>query len=139
MLFGAQRAVLYLEAANKSLNDLDGSQRKGIRQSVEKFISSPDKAFNKSVDSFTHQSRDLGTNTRAFATWCESKSLNRELCVVHTIYRKKNENKYFAELTQYNKKGREFSEQFDSLTKKTYSQWEDKMKNKNGTLFVAEK
>ena len=137
MLFGAQRAVLYLEAANETLNNLDGSRRKGIRQSVEKFTSSPDKAFNKSVDSFIHQSRDLGTNTRAYATWCASKALSRELCVVHTIYRKKNENKYFAELPLYNEQGREFSEQFDSLSKQTYPEWEEKMKSRSGVLFVT--
>ena len=105
-LWGADRAVLYDRNAVTTLAELDGSRRIGIRQQLEKFLDSPSRAFDKSVGSFVHQARHLDSNTRAFATWCQNKAASRELCVVHTVYRKKNEKHYFGKLDEVNEVGR---------------------------------
>lgn len=113
MLFGADRAVYYLPAAKNSLHEIDGSRESGIRQSVEKFLSSPDSAFDKSIHAHLRQARDLETNTRAFATWCQDEDRGRELCVVHDIYRKRNESEYFAKKDEFNREGASFKQEFN--------------------------
>lgn len=121
MIFGAERTVLYLESATKALDNIDGSREKAIKQSIENFLSSPDSAFNKSLDSHIHQVRDLNTNTRAFATWCKNEEISKELCVVHVIYRKRNQDDFFARLTQYNSSGKDFKAMFKHLDENEYN------------------
>lgn len=137
MLFGAERVVLYLEPPVRTLAALDGSREKHIRRSVEKFLSSPDSAFDKQIDRYLHQVRDLNTNTRAFTTWCQDESSNRELCVVHAIYRKRNEADYFALTSDYNQDGKEFDAQFEQLDETEYENWVENVESDENVIVVS--
>lgn len=136
MLFGAERVVLYLEPPVQTLASIDGSRESAIRQAIEKFLSSPDSTFDKSVDANLHQVRDLNTNTRAFATWCQDEDSKRELCVVHTIYRKRNEADYFAHTNTYSEDGKEYKTRFKGLSDEEYQNWLESMKEQDGLIVV---
>lgn len=107
-LFGANRTVLYLENAVDALKSLDGSRRDRITGAIEQFLDSPPGAFKKHPREYVGQIADRGSNTRAFATWCQSDSINIELCVVQIIYRKSNEDRFWDAIQQYNEEGEAF-------------------------------
>ena len=138
MLFGAERVVYYLPAAKNTLDDLDGSREKGIRQSTEKFLSSPDSAFDKSIRAHLRQVRDLNTNTRAFATWCQNEDAGKELCVVHDIYRKRNESVYFAKTDEFNREGASFKQEFSQLSEGRFEAWLVEADTDSKVLLVKE-
>ncbi len=139
MLFGAERAVYYLESPTATLEELDGSAKKGIRQSTEKFLDSPDSAFNKDILSHLQQVRHLKSNTRAFATWCQDEESNRELCVVQAIYKKGNQSAYFSHDRTYNKEGKQWKSRFSQLNDEEYQNWvEQKHKNSDVILVTTD-
>lgn len=137
-IFGSKRYVLYLEAATQTLSDIDGSRQKGIRQAVEKFLSSPASAFDKQVSGcrYVWQIRHLSTNTRAFATWCQNKPANAELCVVLDMYDKKNEVEYFDDIDAYNKEGGRFDSNFSELDTEEINHWVESLKNESDIIFI---
>jgi len=137
MLFGADRDILYLEDATEAVKSIDGSRSQGIRQSIEKFLDSPNAAFDKQVEPHLHQARDLGTNTRAFCTWCVDEDSSRELCVVHTIYDKGDEAKFFAEISEFNTEGEELKQQFEELTDEQYAEWIQSMRSNSNFIVVS--
>ncbi|MFD1687529.1 hypothetical protein [Halobellus litoreus] len=136
MIFGAERAVLYLEKPVETLQAIDGSRRQGIRSSIEKLLDSPDSAFDKSVGSHIHQARDLGTYTRAFCTWCVDEDASRELCVVQAIYGKGNEAKYFEMVDRFDQDGKQWKQQFQELPDGNYDEWAESIES-NGDLILV--
>jgi hypothetical protein len=122
-LWGADRLILYLEGPVTTLTELDGAREQDIRNKTRKFLDSPAAAFDKHPTNYIGHIRALNSNTRAFATWCQNTELTRELCVVHEIYRKKNESAYWPDLDDYNKAGEEFASSFRGLTVEKYDSW----------------
>lgn len=122
-LWGADRLILYLEGPVITLTELDGAREQDIRNKTRKFLDSPAAAFDKHPADYIGHIRALNANIRAFATWCQNTNLNRELCVVHEIYRKKNESAYWPDLDDYNKAGGEFASSFRDLTTEKYDDW----------------
>lgn len=137
MLFGADRDVLYLEDATEAVKTIDGSRSQGIRQSIEKFLDSPDAAFDKQVEPHLHQARDLRTNTRAFCTCCVDEDADRELCVVHTIYDKGDEARFFAKTSEFNAEGETLKQQFEELTDEQYSEWIQSLRSNSDVIVVS--
>lgn len=137
-LFGTDRAVYYLQAATQTLTALDGSREQAIRSTLEKFLSSPSTAFDKQIAPHVHQARDLNTNTRAFATWCQDRDAGRELCVVHAIYRKRNEAEYFTEKPTFNDQGEEWYSQFLGLTDADYAEFCETMQADDAVILVED-
>lgn len=137
-IFGAKRYILYLEAATQTLSAIDGSRRQGIKQATEKFLSSPESAFDKQVSGYSYvwQIRHLRTNTRAFATWCQNKSANAELCVVLDMYDKKNEADYFAGISEYNDEGKQFDVKFSDLNGEEVRRWAHSMKDESEVILI---
>lgn len=135
-LWGADRVIIYLEPAKATLDVLDGSQEQAIRRSVEKFLESPQSAFAKSVASHLWQTRDLGTSTRAFSAWGQNSELSREACFVLQIYRKKNEDQYFAQKNPYNRNAKAYSEKFAELGNPGYDEWIAGLRNEPELLIV---
>lgn len=135
-LFGADRAVLYLEVATKVLCELDGSKENAIRGAIEQFKKSPKGAFNKHPAEFVGQIRHLDTNTRAFATWCQNEVCSAELCVVQTIYRKSNEDKFFARLQNYNSEGQQYADGIAQLDQDEYDAYLGEHRQKTGVRLV---
>lgn len=131
-IFGADRLVLYLEDAVDALDSLDGSREQRITSAVEKFLDSPESTFDKTVDSHVWQVRDLNTNTRALATWCQNTTVDAELCVVHLIYQKTNERHAFAHRSEFDTEGEAFQERFSGLDSQDYSSWKSQMEHRNG-------
>lgn len=135
-IFGAERHVLYLEAAKQALDDIDGSREKAIRSSVEKFQSSPASAFDDHPGEFFGKIRDLDTNTRAFATWCQNHSADAELCVVQVIYKKTNEDEIWAKQSVFNREGRKFTEGIQEMNPGGYEDYIDGARNNPDLLLV---
>lgn len=137
-LWGGDRLVLYLEAPVLTLDDVDGSRRDGIRTATETFLDSPESAFDKYPGQFIGHIRHLDTKMRAFATWCQNESVGCELCVVHEIYRKDNEDAYWRDLDDYDEAGGEFARQFRSLSPERYDEWLEEMRVTDGVLLVGQ-
>lgn len=135
-IFGAQRVILYLPAAVKTLHDLDGAREKGIKTSAEKFLNSPESAFDKHPKEFVSHVRNLNTNTRAFGTWCQNRTVDSELCVVQDIYRKTNEDAFWRDIDDYNDQGKDYFGKFKQLDKVSYQEWLDKVSNDSSTKVV---
>jgi len=136
MIFGADRAVLYLEKPVETLDAIDGSRSQGIRRVVEKFLDSPDSTFHKSVGAHLHQARDLGTNTRAFCTWCVDEDASRELCVVQAIYGKGDESRYFDMVDGFDDDGAEWKQQFQELPNGRYNEWAESIEADDNLILV---
>lgn len=119
-LFGTDRAVVYLEDPTDVLESIDGSRRDGIRTQTEKFLDSPSTAFDKKIDGHLHQVRHLNSNTRAFAAWCQDADAGRELCVVLVIYKKRNEDKFFAKKPAFNNEAGGWRKRFAGLSDDEY-------------------
>jgi hypothetical protein len=128
-IFGADRGVLYLEASVSTLEDLDASREQGITTATEQFLDSPGGTFNKTIDSCLWQVRDLNTNTRAFATWCQNEAHSVELCIVHYVYKKKNESEAFRQQAAFNDAGEEFQELIAEQNISEYRDWKSKIRN----------
>lgn len=128
-IFGADRGVLYLEDPVTALNGLDTSREQGITTAIEQFLDSPGGTFDKTIDSALWQVRDLNTNTRAFATWCQNEGLNVELCIVHLIYEKTNESDAFTQRERFNAAGEEFQNLIAEQTKPGYTKWKSKIRD----------
>lgn len=128
-IFGADRGVLYLEASVSTLENLDTSREQGITTATEQFLDSPKGAFDKSIDSSLWQVRDLNTNTRAFATWCQNQELSIEMCIVHLVYKKTNESDAFAQRSKFNTAGEEFQNLIAEQTDSKYTEWKTKIKD----------
>jgi hypothetical protein len=122
-IWGADRVVLYLEGPTQALNDLDGSREQDFRTEVRKFLDSPAAAFDKHPADYIGHIRELGSKTRGFATWCQNEKLNRELCVVHEVYKKENESEYWPHLEGYDDEGRKFARKFGRLDSTKYEKW----------------
>ncbi len=123
VIWDANRLVLYLPAAALTLADIDGSREKGITNQAEKFLNSSKATFNKRPGDFVWQIRDLGTNTRAFATWCQNHNIDCEMCVVQDVYGKKNEEEYWEDLGDYDEAGRRYCSMFEDLSQEEYDEW----------------
>ncbi|WP_135823366.1 hypothetical protein [Halorussus ruber] len=134
---GADRAILYLEAPVMTLADLDGSREQDFRSEARKFLDSPAAAFDKHPDDYVGHIRELGSKTRGFATWCQSPEMNRELCVVHEIYRKENESDFWPDLEDYNAEGQTFATKFDELESDSYGEWIDSLRSRSGVEVVT--
>lgn len=136
-LWGADRAILYLEAPVRALDDLDGSREQEFRAEARKFLDSPATTFDKHPAEYVGHIRELGSKTRGFATWCQNRRLDRELCVVHEIYRKENEAQYWSDLQAYDEAGHEFAVKFRDLDSNEYSEWTDSMRATPGVELVT--
>jgi hypothetical protein len=135
-LWGADRFVLYLQAAVVALDDIDGSREKGIRNTTEKFLDSPGSTFDKYRGGYIGHIRDLDTKMRAFGTWCQNQQIDCEVCIVHDIYKKRNESAYWRDLEDYDRAGGEYATQFESLTTDTYEKWLRKLRTTDDVLLV---
>lgn len=133
-LFGAERLVLYLPAAVVTLQDLDGSRENRICKQAEKFLKSPASTFDKHPKEYVGQIKDRNAKTRAFATWCQNPSISKEACIVHDIYRKRNEAHFWRDIGDYNESGEEYFEKFSQLDATSYDEWKNKIKSASGTL-----
>lgn len=138
-LWGADRAILYLEASVKAVDDLDGSREQDFRAEARKFLDSPAAAFDKHPADYVGHIRELGSKTRAFATWCQSQELDRELCVVHEIYRKENEKQYWQSLDEYDKEGQKFATKFRELSTDQYDEWVASLRAAPGIELITSK
>lgn len=138
-LWGADRVVLYLESPLSALKDLDGSREQDFRAEARKFLDSPAAAFDKHPSDYVGHIRELGSKTRAFATWCQNPAIDRELCVVHDIYRKTNESKYWPDLEDYDAAGQEFATKFQELDSEEYDDWLNSLKANSEIEVVTEK
>lgn len=136
-LWGADRYVLYLPEATRSLTDLDGSREQRIRQAVEKFLGSPDSAADKQPAEFIWHIRDLDTKTRAFATWCQNKEAGVSVLIVQDIYRKSNEDDYWVDLNEYNAEGEQFEDQFSALSSDNCIDWLESVADRMGHILVG--
>ena len=135
-LWGADRYVVYLEAAVDALRSVDGARESGIRTAIEKFLDSPGGAFDKYPATHLGQIRHLDTKMRAFGTWCQNDALSAEACVVHDIYQKSNERAYWRDLDAYDGAGEEFARTFDELTAGASDQWLEQLRAAEGVLLV---
>lgn len=122
-LWGANRAVLYLPAAAKTLDAIDGFRVNGITNTIEKFLDSPESAWDKTAGEFVWQARHLDSNTRAFTTWCQNEAADCELLVVLNIYKKSNEDAYWADIGDYNEQGQRYIEEFASMAADGVDEW----------------
>jgi hypothetical protein len=135
-LWGADRYVVYLEAAVDTLRAVDGARESGIRRSVEKFLDSPESAFDKYPATHLGQVRHLDTKMRAFCTWCQNDTLCAEACVVHEIYQKDNERAYWRDLDAYDEAGEEFARTFDELAAGASDEWLGQLHAAEDVLLV---
>jgi hypothetical protein len=135
-LWGADRVILYLEAAVKTLDDLDGSREQKFRTEARKFLDSPSTVFDKHPADYIGHIRHLNTNTRGFATWCQNDNLGCELCIVHEVYKKSNEGDYWSDLYDYNEAGEEFEVRFQQLDPGQYDEWVTSLQEDNGVIVV---
>lgn len=135
-LFGADRIVAFLPAATITLDDLDGHREKHIRRETEKFLKSPESAFAKHPEDHISQIKHRDSKMRAFATWCQNEDLQAELCVVHEIYRKKNEGEYWDTIDEYNEEGAEYSIQFSQIDTEQFQDWKAKIRDDADTLVL---
>lgn len=137
-LFGADRYVLYLDAAVESFSDLDGARVQAMRRQSEKFLDSPQSVFKANGWEHLGQIRDLDTNTRAFGTWCQNDALDVELLVVHTVYRKSNEGKYFAMHESYHSQGAEYAERFTEMEQSDFQEWKQNQRDEQGRILAPD-
>ena len=72
---------------------------------------------------------------RAFATWCQNSDLDRELSVVHQIYRKKNESAYWEDVNGLNEEGEKFASMFQDLTEERFQKWESKVQDSRDMIL----
>lgn len=138
-IWGADRVVLYLEGPVRTLDELDGSREQAFRAEVRKFLDSPAATFDKHPADYVGHVRELGSKTRGFATWCQNRELERELCVVHEIYRKQNEKEFWADLGDYDAEGRTFATKFGQLTRGRYDEWLESVRSRSGVEVVTSK
>lgn len=136
-IWGADRVVLYLEGPVRTLDDLDGSREQDFRTETRKFLDSPATAFDKHPADYVGHIRELGSKMRGFATWCQNQDLERELCVIHEIYRKKNEKEFWADLEEYNAEGREFATKFGQLGPGRCDEWLNSVRSRSGVEVVT--
>jgi len=135
-LFGADRVVAYLPAAVASLNDLDGSREQRIRTKIEGFLDSPQSVFDKHPRDNLGQIKDRNAKIRAFATWCQNPAINLEVCVIHDIYRKKNEARYWDKLDGFSDKADQFADKVAELDASNFSSWKQQLKQNDDILLV---
>ena len=135
-LWGADRAVLYLPAATQTLDEIDGSRESGITNEAEKFLGSPRTAWDKHPEDYLWQIRHLGSNTRAFATWCQNEEVDFEMLIVQDIYKKANEDDYWDDTGEYNEAGRKYNEMFAALSREGYEEWIDSVADRDGFRLV---
>lgn len=136
-LWGAERAILYLEGPAMTLDDLDGSREQDFRAEARKFLDSPAVAFDKHPADYVGHIRELGSKTRGFATWCQNRELSRELCVVHEIYRKENESDFWPDLEDYDTEGQTFATKFGELEAAKYGEWIESLQSRSGVEVIT--
>lgn len=129
-----QRFVYYVEAAVATLSNVDPSRGRRFRNKIESFLDTPHSAFAKSLSPHTRQIKHRGAKLRAFVTWCQDDT--REVLVVHTIYRKRNETRYFDRLDDYDDEGRQFKEQFRELSNAEFDAWRESVKAHDELILV---
>jgi hypothetical protein len=76
-----------------------------------------------------------GSKTRAFVTWCRSDF--REVLVVHAVYRKRNEDRFFDHLREYNHEGKQFADRFRELSDDEFEAWKESARNRSEVLLVG--
>lgn len=136
-LWGADRLILYLEGPVNTLAELDGSREQDIRNEMRKFLDSPASAFDKHPADYIGHIRELGSKTRAFGTWCQNSNLNRELCVIHEIYRKRNESDFWPDLENYNGEGKDFATSFRRLSVEQYDHWTEQLQSASDIEVIS--
>ncbi len=129
-----QRLVYYLEDARDALSSLDGSRETRIRNKLESFLDTPRSAFAKQLAGHVRQVKHRGSKTRAFVTWCRGHF--REVLVVHAVYRKRNEDRFFDYLQEYNHEGKQFADRFRELSDEEFEAWRASAKNRSDVLLV---
>lgn len=137
-LWDARRLILYLPAAKKSLDDLDGSRESDIRKEARNFLRSPSTAFSKHPRDYVSQIKHRPSKTRGFATWCQNDRIIVELCVVHDIYRKENEDEYWRDIRDYDERGEQYVEQFESLTEAEFNDMVKRFRGDSSMLVVSD-
>jgi len=136
-LFGADRVVAYLPEAVDSLADLDGSRESRIRSKIEGFKDSPAGAFEKHPREHAGQIKDRNSNMRAFGTWCQNADLDVEVCIIHDVYRKENEDRYWRQLEDYQDEGADYYTKFQTLTPAEYEDWKEEILNDDDFIIVT--
>lgn len=137
-VWGADRAVVYVGDAIDALSELDGDRVSGIRDSAEKFLESPGSAFDKSPRPHVQQVRDLDSNTRAFAVWCQNADEEFEVCIVYAVYKKTNENHYFGEVDEFNNNGQQYEAAVSGMSASRFQQKLDDWAASEDSIVVSD-
>lgn len=129
-----ERFVYYIGASVRVLSDVDTSRSNRFRTKVESFLDTPRSAFAKRLSPHLRQVKHRGAKLRAFVTWCRGDS--REVLVVHLVYRKRNEATHFGRLDDYDGEGKQFKNQFQSLTDAEFEAWRESAKSHDEAILV---
>lgn len=137
-IWDGRRVILYLPAAKASLDDIDGSRESDIRKEAQYFLRSPSTAFSKHPRDYVGQIKHRPSKTRGFATWCQNDDIDVELCVVHDIYRKKNEDEYWKDIRDYDEQGERYAAQFETLTEAEFLDMMERFRDDSNMLVVSD-
>jgi len=129
-----QRFVYYIEASARKLSTVDSSRSNRFRTKAESFIDTPRSAFAKSLAPNVRQIKHRGAKLRAFATWCRGEQ--RAVLVVHFVYRKRNEQRHFERLDDYDEEGKQFKERFRELTDSEFEAWRRSARASDEVILV---
>lgn len=131
-----RRFIYYVEAAVATLSNTDPARQRRFRNKLTSFLDTPRSAFAKSRSPQIRQVKHRGAKLRAFVTWYRDDS--RQVLVVHAIYRKRNEEKYFDRLADYDEEGRQFKNQFQSLSNAEFEAWRESIENYDEVLLIED-
>ena len=135
MRFGVDRYVLYLPMPLEALKRLDGSREQRIRKKIEQFIASPEGAIEKAPTEHVAQVKDRNAKMRAFATWCEAPPF--DVFIVQAVFRKEDEDDFWADLSEYSENGRQHEEQFDAFSESEAYEWLEAVGDNDDYLLVG--
>lgn len=130
-----QRFVYYTQAATATLSEVDPSRGQRLRDKIASFLDAPRSAVAKSLSPHVQQVKHRGAKLRAFVTRCRDG--RREVLVVQTIYRKRNERQYFDRLDDYDEEGRQFEARFRDLDDEEFEAWRDSARASDDVTLVG--
>ena len=67
--------------------------------------------------------------------WCRGEQ--REVLVVHFVYRKRNEQRHFDRLDDYDEEGRQFEARFRDLDDEEFEAWRDSARASDDVTLVG--
>lgn len=135
MRFGVDRYVLYLPMPLAALERLDGSRERRIRKKIEQFVRSPKGAIEKRPTEHVTQVKDRNVKMRAFATWCEASPF--DVFIVQAIFRKRDEDEFWADLSRYSENGKEYQERIEAFSDSEAYEWLEAVGSNDEYLIVG--